>query len=412
MLSVAPENHEKIKLAAWVKGIDRSALQEMLSVTSRQGITSFALGLPAPEFFPTEAFAGAVERALRMDYRALQYGPPFAPLKSHVTSLSAKRGVECKEQEVFLTTGAQQGMSLIARLLLNTGGQVLIEEYAYTGFQQVLLPYQPQRLTVPTDPATGIDTDAVQAILAAGNRPAFIYIVTEGHNPLGVSLSAEKRRRLAELSRHYNVPIIEDDAYGFLHYEGEPPAPIRALAPDHVFYIGSFSKILAPALRVGWMVVPERFIPMLSIIKEAADIDTCTFAQRSISAYLDDYSLDEHLNMLRREYRRRRDTMLSSMERHFPAEAQWQRPTSGVFIWVELPEEIDTNELLYTAVKSEQVAYIPGLAFCSKELSRSVNCMRLNFSNPGPDAIKAGIARLSRVLKGVPAYSSASRSSD
>lgn len=388
-----------ICFAAWAEAIQRSALQDMLSVTARPGIISFALGLPAPELFPTMEYGQAVSRVLATDARALQYGPPFQPLKTHIVELMARRGVSCKESQVFLTTGAQQGMNLIARLLLDPGGEVITEEMTYTGFQQVIEPFQPTVLTVPTNLDTGMDVDKVEFLLARGARPAFIYAVTDGHNPLGVSLSAEKRARLVELARTYRVPILEDDAYGFLFYDQPPLPPMRALDDEYVFYAGSFSKILAPSLRVGWLVVPELLVPKLSIIKEATDIDTSTLAQRSISAYLDAKQIDDHLANLRNEYGRRRDSMLESLEKSFPAGARWRKPVCGVFIWVELPDEVDATKLLMAAVESQQVAYIPGQAFYTSGGRGPANCMRLNFSNPGQDQIREGIARLACVLQ-------------
>ena len=399
MTSRQPVKTPEIRFASWAKAIRRSALQDMLVIASSPEILSFALGLPAVELFPIDACVEAAGRALRADSRALQYGPPFRPLKTHITELMAQRGVECEESQVFLTAGAQQGMSLLARLLLEPGGQALYEEMSYTGFQQVIEPFSPRSLTVPTDLESGMDIDVVERLLTRGEQPAFIYSVTDGHNPLAVSLSAQKRARLVEMARRYRVPIIEDDAYGFLCYEEDPLPPMRALDEDWVFYVGSFSKVLAPAFRVGWLVVPESIIPKLSIIKESADIDTATAAQRTISAYIDSGGLSDHLAMLRGEYRTRRDTMLEALETHFSGKARWRKPRGGVFIWVEFEEEVDTEQLLRRAVKEERVAFIPGHAFSSLGDRRAANCMRLNFSNCAPELIKTGIARLARIFE-------------
>jgi 2-aminoadipate transaminase len=387
------------QLADWTRAIKPSALQEMLSAASRPNIISFALGLPAMELFPKNELAQAATQVLANDPRALQYSPPFQPLKNHVVSLMAQRGVVCKQEQVFLTAGAQQGMNLLARLLLNQGGQVITEATIYTGFQQVIEPFQPEVLTVETEPQTGMDVEAVERLLKDGARPAFIYSITDGHNPFGVSMSIEKRNRLVQMARHYQVPIMEDDPYGFLHYGDEPLPPLRAMEEDWVFYVGSFSKVLAPALRVGWMIVPEALIPKLSIIKEASDIDTTTFTQRTISAYLDTGSIGDRLSMLRRENGMRRDTMLRALREQFPASARWNVPTSGLFIWVELPNEIDTGELLKSAIEKEQVAFIPGHAFSIGGSRHLAHCMRLNFSNSSPERIEEGIARLGRALK-------------
>ena len=390
---------KEIPLATWTPGIQRSELQEMLEVASRPGILSFALGLPAPELFPVAQFAEATTHVLANDGRALQYGPPFGPLKSHIVSLMAQRNVICSEEDIFLTSGAQQGLNLLARLLLDPGGQVLLEELAYTGFQQVIEPYGPELLTVSTNPETGMDIDAVAAFLRDGARPAFIYTVSHGHNPMAVTLSADKRASLVKLARLYNVPIIEDDPYGFLCYEDAIVPPMKALSEQHVLYVGSFSKILAPGVRVGWIVAPENLMDKLAVLKEATDINTSTFSQRSVSAYLDGGYLPAHLQILRREYRARRDAMLRAIREHFPCGSKSVKPTGGVFIWVELPETIDTGKLLKAALEKEQVAFIPGAAFAVRDVLTANHCMRLNFSNCSVSLIEEGIARLGRVMK-------------
>src|SRR5215207_2792509 len=256
----------------------------MLVASARPGVLSFALGLPAAELFPAAEYSEALAHVLASDPRALQYGPPFRPLKQHVLRLMADRGVNCREEQVFLTAGAQQGVNLLAHLLVEPGSTVIVEEMAYTGCQQVLQVTQADVLTVPTDFKTGIDVDAVERLLEGGAQPALIYVVPDGHNPLSVSMSLEKRMRLVELARAYSVPIVEDDAYGFLYYDSPTP-PLRALDDEWVLYVGTFSKIMAPALRTGWVVVPEALTSHLAILKEATDIDTAPLNQRAISAY-------------------------------------------------------------------------------------------------------------------------------
>jgi 2-aminoadipate transaminase len=397
-MQVAAIEEREIALASWTRVIKRSALQDMLVASARPEILSFALGLPAPEFFPAADYSEAVAHVLASDARALQYGPPFRPLKQHVVRLMAERGVQCREEQVFLTSGAQQGVNLLARLLLEPGSKVIVEEMAYSGCQQVLQASQADILTVPTDFKTGIDVDAIESLLLSSERPAMIYVVPDGHNPLAVSMSREKRRRLVELASTYCIPVIEDDAYGFLYYDSPVP-PLRALDEEWILYVGTFSKIMAPALRTGWVVVPESLIPPLAIIKEATDIDTAPLNQRGISAYLDAGHLPAHLARLRVEYRRRRDAMISALRTHFPPGARWETPASGLFIWVELPEWVDTGELLAAALEQEQVAFIPGHAFYVNEAYPATNRMRLNFSNSSVERIEDGVRRLARVIK-------------
>lgn len=393
-----PKPNSKTALAKWTVANKRSALQDMLVACARPEIISFALGLPGAELFPTASIAQAINQTLEMDQGALQYGPPFQPLKRHVVSLMKSRGVDCREEQVFLTTGAQQGLSLLVRLALDPGATVILEEKTYTGFQQALYPSQPHILTVSTNLKTGMDVAAVEDLLSRGARPALIYSITDGNNPLAVSMSLEKRERLVELARQYRVPVIEDDPYGFLCYEDLSLPPLRAFDDEWVWYVGTFSKILAPALRTGWLVVPESLIPHLAILKEASDIDMSPLSQRVISAYLDTGQIWEHIATLRREYGRRRDAMLRALHASFPDSTRWRKPASGFFIWVELPVTVDSEELLITSIETEKVAFIPGHAFDVRPGPHARNCIRLNFSNTTVEQIEDGIARLGRAV--------------
>ncbi|MDB4951682.1 MAG: class family aminotransferase [Gemmatimonadetes bacterium] len=392
-----PAHEAALPLAAWTRAVRPSIITEMLGLMSRPGVISFALGLPSPEMFPTEAYLDAAARALD-DRTSLQYRPPFAPLKRQIVEVMRQRGVACREEQVFLTTAAQQGLSLLARLLLDPGGTVIAERLVYSGFQQVLEPFQPRILTVGTDPRTGIDVDAVERLLRAGERPAFIYVITDGHNPVGVSVSPEKRVRLVDLARRYRVPIVEDDAYGLLHYD-RPVLPLRALEDRWVLYVGSFSKVMAPGFRMGWTVVPEELVGTLGCAKDASDINTSTFTQRLVSEYIGSGHFARHLPAVREAYRCRRDVMLAALAREFPSGARWTVPTNGALIWLELPEAVDTTRLLPFALETESVAYVPGQAFDIAGGTAGRNCMRLNFSHSSPADIDEGITRLARAVR-------------
>jgi 2-aminoadipate transaminase len=394
--------HE-IPFAAWTGRMTQSTLREIHALLGRPGLLSFALGMPAAELFPAAAYGRAMQHVLKTDPEALQYAMPLPRLRSHVVELMARRGVRCSEAEVFVTTGAQQAMSLLGQLLANPGDAVVTEELVYDGMLGSMRPLQPRVLTVPSHPQTGMDVDALEALLAAGERPALIYAIPEGHNPLGASMPAAARRRLVETARRYGVPVIEDDAYGLLDYDDQAAPTLRSYDPRWVLYVGSFSKIMAPGARVGWVVAPEAVVQRLSILKHGSDLDVSTCAQRALSAFLDDDPLDAHLARLRGAYRARRDAMLQALAEHFPPGARWNRPRSGMFVWVEVPDGVDTTALLRRAVEEVGVAFIPGRAFCAAGGVRGGSGLRLNFSAVTPDEIRDGIRRLGQLLQPRPA---------
>lgn len=386
-----------LPLAAWTRDVRPSVIQRMLSFSGRPDLVTFALGLPAPELFPVQGLADSAERVLRNDPDALQYKTGFGPLKEQVVRIMAERGVKCRPEQVFLTTAAQQALSLVSRIFLEPGGTLLCDELVYMGFKQVIESYRPRVLRVGADLETGMDVDAVERYLASGERPAYIYCITDGHNPLGCSLSLGKRERLVELARRYRVPIVEDDAYGMLYYE-RPEAPMRALDDQWVLYVGSFSKVLAPSFRLGWIVAPEPLIPTLGCAKDGADLDMASFGQRVAADYLAGGDFPNHLDRVRAEYRVRRDLMLELLEKEMPAGSRWSTPTNGALLWLELPDRYDTDALLETAMEAG-VAYVPGDAFTIPGSGAGRNGMRLNFSYPKPDQIREGMARLGRVLR-------------
>lgn len=389
----------EVALAEWTRGVRPSAIQEMLGLMSRPGVISFALGLPAPELFPVAQWTQAAAELLASDPGSLQYRPPHRLLKEQIVGLMARRGVTCTPEQIFLTTAAQQGLALLARLFLEPRGTVLCEELVYMGFQQVIEPYQPRILAVGSDLETGMDVDAVEAHLRAGERPAFLYVITDGHNPLGVSVSPEKRARLVELARRYHVPIIEDDAYGLLDF-GSPIPPLRAMDDRWVFYVGSFSKVLAPGFRVGWVVVPAEMTQVLGCAKDGYDIDTSTFGQRLVSRYLESGHFPGHLATVREQYRRKRDLMIEVLRTEFPAGTRWSVPRNGALLWVELPRGMSARRLLMTALEEEDVAFVPGEAFAVPGAAAAgEHCLRLNFSFSRAELVRDGMHRLARVAR-------------
>jgi 2-aminoadipate transaminase len=377
-------------------------LREVFTLALRPGVISFAIGLPADDLFPAAELSRVAADLLARKPESLQYGVPSQPLKEKIAGMMAQRGVVCSPEQVFLTGGSQQGLDLLAHLLLDPGGQVMIEQTVYECALGMLRKFLPELLTVPSDAMGGLDLDAVEASLAAGARPAFLYTIPTAHNPLGVSLSVEKRRRLAEIARRYEMPVLEDDAYGFLGDDGptgEAPPAVRSFEDRWVLYLGSFSKILAPALRLGWMVVPADLVPRLQALKQGNDIDTATLSQELVAAYLEADLLPAHLRRIRAAYRERRQTLVRALTEHFPTGVRWNLPTGGMFLWLELPPELDATELLRTAVEIEKVAFCPGAAFAAGGGRHADHCLRLSFASLPPDRIEEGIRRLAHAVR-------------
>lgn len=375
---------------------------ELKELLEFPGVLSLAADLPAAELFPMSAVAQASTSLLAEP--AAELGTPFQPLKAQIVELMAMRGVRCRPEQVVLTTGVEGALDLLGRLLLDPGSQVMLEETLSEKVRGALptsplSPTSPEILTVSTNPEEGIDVDQVEALLAGGARPAFLYVIPEGHNPLGVSLGLEKRLRLLDLARAWEVPILEDDTCGFLAYDGHPEPPLRALDAQRVVYLGSFSLLLSPALRAGWIVLPEDPSARLSLLPAAADLDVPSFSHRTISAFLEAGYLPEHLETIRAAYRRRRDTLLRTLQEHFPRGVRWSRPSSGLYVWVELPEGITSTALLRDAVALENVTFTPGPVFAAGGGGHADRGLRLSFGNNPPHRIEEGVQRLARVLQ-------------
>lgn len=382
--------------AAPRSGFVRSRLRELALLPPQPGLLSLAGGLPASELIPRAAYAAALADVLAGDDAALQYGQPHEPLRERIVELMRARGVDCAPHQVLLTSGAQQALSLAAQLLMAPGGQVLLEEQVYAGVRQAVLPYRPSILTVGTDLDTGMDVDGVRALLVRGARPAFIYAIADTHNPCGVRLGREKRRGLVALARRFGVPVVEDDTYGLLRYDGDWLPALRALDAEWVIYAGSFSKILAPALRLGWLVLPPRLAPEAGVLKEAADLECSALTQRAVARLLR-HGFAGHLDRIRAGYRRRRDALLAALRDHFPEGARWTRPPGGFFVWVELPPGLDGDRVCEEALAEVRVAVVPGSAFAAAE-GAPANRLRLSFSSCAPDDIRTAVERLGRLL--------------
>ena len=377
--------------------LKRSVIRELLQVIAAPDVISMAGGLPANELLPLDTFRQCLDDTLRQDGpKALQYGPPWAPLQEWIAGAMHARGVNCQPEQIFVTNGAQQGLAILSRLFLDPGDPVVIEAVTFTGIQQVTAGRGCQVITVPTDLATGVDVDALEAAFRRQPRPRLAILIPDFHNPLGVSLTPEKRRRVALLAATYEVPVVEDDPYSPLRFMGDVVPPIKAYdQAGYVFYLGSFSKMLAPALRLGWIVAPPELLPRITVLREAIDLESSAFIQRAVARFAQGGHLAAHLQQFNAANRIRRDTLIHSLEEQLGDIATFTRPEGGLFVWVTLPAGLDTWALLDEAV-AHKVAYVPGAAFAVKGGYR--NTMRLNFSSVRPDIIPDAVATLAQII--------------
>jgi len=382
-----------------------SAIREILKITELPDVISFAGGLPAPELFPVEAVAEAAQLVLaESGPQALQYSTTegFRPLREIISGWTAASDATVSLDNILITSGSQQALDLLGKIFIDPGDRILVESPTYLGALQAWTPYGAEYVAVPADDH-GMITDALEEKLQS--RPKFIYVLSNFQNPTGVTLTLERRRQLVALADRYGIPIVEDDPYGQLRFEGEHLPTVFALdaqmrggaAPyqGNVIYLSTFSKILAPGLRLAWVIAPPAAIGKLVQAKQGADLHTPTFNQMIAYEVAREGVIDRHIPVIRRVYRERRDLMLASMAEHFPAGVRWTRPEGGLFLWVELPEGMNAVELLSIAV-ARKVAFVPGAPFFPN--GGGENTMRLNFSNAGPEMIRTGIARLGRAL--------------
>ena len=386
----------------------RSTVREFLKLTSQPGMISFAGGLPAPELFPVAEFREAMERVFTSrPAQALQYGEAegVAELRDWIANTHSRPGLSLTRANVIVTTGSQQGIDLLGRIFLDPDDAVAVENPTYLAALSAWRPFGVRFLPIPCD-TDGLRPDSLDALLK--KCPKLLYTIPNFQNPQGTTLTAPRRRQLAGALRSAQVALIEDNPYGELCYENEPPPHLYEFAARqennlhgsglHSIYLGTFSKVLAPGLRVGWAISPEAVIEKLVQAKQAADLHTSTLSQHVALELIRCGLLENHLPRLRAAYRERRDAMLAALERHFPKEARWTHPGGGMFLMVTLPDAIDSTELLREAL-AHQVAFVPGNDFYLDETGR--HTLRLNFSNASPERIEEGIRRLGKILKGL-----------
>jgi 2-aminoadipate transaminase len=379
-----------------------SAMRDLMEITARPEVISLAGGLPDTSTFPPASFAAQMTRiAQESSAEALQYGPTegFERTKQVICEVMGAEGMHPDIDDVIVTTGGQQALDLIAKTLIDPGDVVIAEGPTYPGAVPVFCSYEAETLQVPTD-GDGIRTDSLletlDALDADGRRPKLIYSVPTFQNPGGVTMSEARRRELVRIARERELLVLEDNPYGLLRFEGEALPSLYALdGGDYVLYAGTFSKILSPGIRVGWLCAPPPVMEKIVLGKQAADLCTSTLTQYFVGEFFGEGRWGEYVSDVCDIYRSRRDAMLEALARFFPAEASWSRPEGGLFVWATLPDYINTTDLLAKALR-ENVAFVPGeAAFVD---GRGSSSMRLNFSAQTEEEITEGVRRIGRVI--------------
>jgi 2-aminoadipate transaminase len=384
------------QLSERARKLTSSAIREILKVTERPEVISFAGGLPSPATFPVEEMRHASERILRdQPAAALQYSATegYMPLREWVAARYSVNGAHIRPTQVLITTGSQQALDLLGKTLVDPGSRVLVETPTYLGALQSFSLFEPHYVQVPTD-ESGLIPEGLDAALTANAR--LLYAQPNFQNPTGRRLPLERRRALAAFAQKAPFPVIEDDPYGALDYAGAPLPTLLSMAPEHIVHLGSFSKVLAPGLRVGYIIAPEELHFKLVQAKQATDLHTPSLTQRIVYEVVKDGFLDRHVPTIRALYRDQCEAMLHALERHMPAGVEWNRPEGGMFVWVKLPQHINSMKLLEQAI-AQNVAFVPGGPFFANEAEH--NTMRLSFVTVPPATIDEGVAKLGALIR-------------
>jgi 2-aminoadipate transaminase len=379
-------------------GMSASEVRALFSVASRPEVVSFAGGMPYVHALPTQDVLAVVAEALQMHGDAtLQYagGQGHLSLRERLIPLMAEEGIQADPDDLVITTGAQQALDMIGKIFIDPGDLIAVEAPAYVGALTAFGAYEPRYLQIDLD-GDGMIVDQLQEALVRGERPKFVYTVPNFGNPAGVTMSLPRREQLVALCREAGVPIIEDNPYGLLRFEGEPLPCLRSMDPENVIYLGTVSKTFSPGVRVGWALAEQSVIQRLVLAKEAADLCGSSFTMLITERYFAGDRWRENLTTFVALYRSRRDAMLEALPEHFPADTAWTRPAGGFYIWVTLPGWVDAQAMLAAAVE-RRVAYVPGTAFYPD--GRGRNQMRLAFCHPTEERIREGIGRLGALLE-------------
>ncbi len=386
-------------LADRMKYIKASEIRELLKITERPEVISFAGGLPAPELFPVQALAELSSRLILDDgQKALQYSTTegYTPLREKIAGRMKKVfQANIAVDEIMITSGSQQALDFIGKVLINPGDEVFMESPSYLGAINAFRAYEPRFVEVETD-SFGMIPEALEEELKKARHPKFIYVIPDFQNPTGRTWSLQRRKALVNLASRYGVLVVEDNPYGELRYEGEMLPSVKSLDSEGwVVYLGTFSKTLCPGMRIGWIAAHRNLLNKLLLVKQGADLHTSTISQMQINRYIETEDYDAHIQKLRRVYRMRRDTLTQAMDRYFPGDVYYNHPQGGLFAWVELPAGIDAAKLLEEAL-NRNVAFVPGAPFfpCTPKK----NTLRLNFSNMPENRIEQGIMCLADAL--------------
>ena len=381
-------------LARRAERLNPSTIREILKITERPGIISLAGGLPSADTFPVQAMRDASAAVLRDTPReALQYAASegFGPLRDWVAQELATHGLKADADQVLTTTGSQQGLDLVGKVLIDPGSTVAVESPTYLGALQAFAPYEPEFVAVEGD-----DDGPLPQALEAARGARFLYLLPNYQNPTGRCLPADRRLALVQRAAEIGLPIVEDNPYGDLWFDEPPPPPVCASAGDGAVYLGSFSKVLAPGLRLGYVVAPRAMFPKLLQAKQASDLHSPSFNQRVVYEVIKNGFLKGHVPTIRERYKAQRDAMAAALQAHMPPGCRWQKPVGGMFFWVTLPAHLDATALLPRAVEAG-MAYVPGSPFYPQ--GGHANTLRLSFVTVPPELIAQGVAALGRVLR-------------
>jgi 2-aminoadipate transaminase len=378
--------------------IPKSFIREILKVTENPDVISFAGGLPNPRFFPVKEIAEASSKVLaEADVSALQYSTTegYRPLREYIAQrYRDKKKLDISADQILITNGSQQGLDLIGKVFISKGNRIVIERPAYLGAIQAFSVYEPMFRPVSLS-EDGVDIDRLKDVLD-GDYVKLFHTVINFQNPSGISYSQNKRQELAELFERYDTILVEDDPYSELRFTGTAPQSMWSLLDDRAVLLGSFSKSIAPGLRLGWICAELEIMEKLVVAKQASDLHSNSLCQRIVYRYLVGNDVDRHIEKITKAYKEQRDAMVAAIEENFPAQVDCTRPEGGMFLWVTLPERLSALKLFECAIK-ENVAFVPGTPFFVD--GGGENSMRLNFSNSDEDKIKEGIRRLGRIMK-------------